>query len=112
MFYEVLCLFSSFQTFIVIGYMIQIGDYGIHPGITLGFVSLFLIFYAVAVYYSFQTYREFKALHFEQLGEVEGFRLGKNYSVNNVNYGSNHAEDQRRKDFDEFRGQSVRLGDY
>jgi hypothetical protein len=74
--YMIMTLFDSFYMFCTIAYIVQIGQVttkglsssssalessDIGSGIVLAFIAIMSLFYVVAIYYSFQTYKEFKA---------------------------------------------------
>ena len=77
--YMIFCLYNSFSLSVTLGYMIQTGQYSvnniqgsqINTGFLITFIATILFFYCVDVYFSFQTYKEFKAMHHEQLGDDE-----------------------------------------
>lgn len=53
----------------------------------MGFIIVLFIFYAIACYTSFQTYKEFKALMQEQMGVSDPLGSGP-FGNNPINYGS------------------------
>ena len=69
--YMVFCLFDAFGLFTALGYMIQVGYFSgdnsgsVKSGFVFGLSALMFIFYSAAVYFSFQTYKEFKAIYQE-----------------------------------------------
>ena len=67
--YMIFTLFDVVSLGLNLGYMIQLGQFGSgglsNSGLMLWFIVLMFIFYIVAVYFSFQTYKEFKAIYQE-----------------------------------------------
>jgi hypothetical protein len=92
LFYMVFCMYDSFQLFVTLGLMVQTGSYAakqskdapVSMGFVIGFSVTMFLFYIIAVYFSFQTYKEFKAMHQEQLGDIESL----NAQQNPISYGA------------------------
>ncbi|CDW73532.1 UNKNOWN [Stylonychia lemnae] len=144
--YMIFCLFDSFQLATTIAFLIQTGAFGpnsptasssqvqgrssgLNMGFIYGFTIVMFIFYVIAVYCSFQTYKEFKAIYQEQLGDME---VGRIMGTNPINYGAlpygnrqgqtttalqqNQGVEQSNggtgQNYRAFQGQGKRLADY
>jgi hypothetical protein len=58
----------------------------------LAFGGFMMLFYIVAIYFSFQAYKEFKAIHKESFGDVGGMASNPiSYGSLNNNNGSNQS---------------------
>eukprot|EP00347_Sterkiella_histriomuscorum_P014298 403361409 len=132
--YMIFCLFNAFQLATMIGFLIQTGAFGsglssngisiangngLNMGFVYGFTIIMFTFYILAVYCSFQAYKEFKAIYQEQIGmdrvnAFAGIRGGPSYG------GTDTTNDQRNQNRDRqlssaytaFQGEGKRLGDY
>ena len=85
LFYMIFCLFDACELSISIGFMVQTGNIKSDSGFLIFFIVAMFTFYCVAVYMSFQTYKEFKAMHYEQLGDIESMSLARS---NPIQYGA------------------------
>ncbi|TNV80786.1 hypothetical protein FGO68_gene8704 [Halteria grandinella] len=102
----VFCLFASIQLFSTLGFMIQTGSLSTgttENGFVIGFLALSFAFYITAIVMSFKTYKEFKAIHQEQLGS----------DIQQASYGAVPMRDEEGdNESKQFPGQGRRLKDY
>jgi hypothetical protein len=69
--YMVFCLFDTLSLFSIIGYMIQTSSFSVKSSsgaqvkdeFIIGFMVFTFVFYITGIYFSFQAYKEFKAMH-------------------------------------------------
>lgn len=78
-------MFDAFYMLCAIAFIVQIGSWttdglsksssilesnynNVDSGIIIAFIILMSAFYVAAIYFSFQTYKEFKALYQEKMG--------------------------------------------
>lgn len=81
--YMVFNIFGAFFLFTLIGFYIQSGQIentfiqgNTQAGLFIGFSIVMFIFYIFSIYYSFQTYKEFKAMLQDATGLSDPLRGG------------------------------------
>ena len=81
--YMIFVLFDAVTLGMNVLAMLQAGTFG---GNTMSvFIGMIWAFYSVAVYMSFETYKEFKAIYQESTGDIAAMSMIRN---NPLNYGS------------------------